>query len=341
MNSENEGKNPEIRCIYRELRDPATLVPHPRNPNHHGAKQIDMLARIIAHQGWRNPIVVSARSGFVIAIGRARQAKGREYYDGDVNLPAFLTAKNLLPFITNDLKKTSSQVIFKAKNGQRAFGYPAELLPKVCEVFLKARDEGSLKLNQMHIAKRAEILIRSLAQVAIVALVDEATGYQDIRARNALAEILETFIAKELQAWTSTFPLDFYKEIFRLNGWRFDPTSVKRPVVIGKWTNDIVYDRLAPGVLTELKEKNPKVDGRRKHKHFQWLTGEVGHPRLLAHLEGVKMLMKVSKTWNEFKVRVNEFYPKIITTDLGFELEANAKPRRISISPPTSSGTSA
>lgn len=67
MNSENETENPEIRCSYRELRDPAVLVPHPRNPNRHCAKQIDLLARIIRHQGWRNPIVVSARSGFVVA----------------------------------------------------------------------------------------------------------------------------------------------------------------------------------------------------------------------------------------------------------------------------------
>jgi ParB-like chromosome segregation protein Spo0J len=63
----NDTETPKIRCSHRELRDPATLVPHPRNPNKHGARQIDMLARIIRHQGWRNPIVISARSGFVVA----------------------------------------------------------------------------------------------------------------------------------------------------------------------------------------------------------------------------------------------------------------------------------
>ena len=67
VNIKTNQENPEIRCSYRELRDPATLIPHPRNPNKHGARQIDMLARIIRHQGWRNPIVVSARSGFVVA----------------------------------------------------------------------------------------------------------------------------------------------------------------------------------------------------------------------------------------------------------------------------------
>lgn len=72
------------------------------------------------------------------ALGRARQAKGRDYYDGDVNLPAFLTAKNLKPFIPEDLYVTSSQIEFKPLKGSKAFGYSADLLPAVCEVFLAA-----------------------------------------------------------------------------------------------------------------------------------------------------------------------------------------------------------
>jgi len=68
--------NLSIHCCYGELRDPAALVEHPRNPNRHPQKQIEMLARIICHQGWRNPIVVSARSGFVVA-GHGRLAAAR------------------------------------------------------------------------------------------------------------------------------------------------------------------------------------------------------------------------------------------------------------------------
>lgn len=49
------------------MRDVVELVPHPRNPNQHPAKQVELLARVIRHQGWRNPIVVSRRSGFVVA----------------------------------------------------------------------------------------------------------------------------------------------------------------------------------------------------------------------------------------------------------------------------------
>src|SRR5262249_49266585 len=98
---------------------------------------------------------VLTQSGFMIALGRARQAKGRQYYDGDVNLPAFLTAKNLKPFIHKDLEVTSSQIEFLTLGGVRAFGYAAELLPKVCDVFLDARSAGVLAHNQEHIADQA------------------------------------------------------------------------------------------------------------------------------------------------------------------------------------------
>lgn len=69
---------------------------------------------------------VLTQSDVMRALGRARQAKGRSYYDGDVNLPVFLTAKNLKPFIPNELYVTSSQIEFRRKGGGKAFGYPAE-----------------------------------------------------------------------------------------------------------------------------------------------------------------------------------------------------------------------
>src|SRR5690242_2746566 len=103
---------------------------------------------------------VLTQSGVMIALGRARQAKGRQYYDADVNLPAFLTANNLKLFIPQELTVTSSQIEFKTLGGIRAFGYRAELLPKVCGVFLDANAANALNHTQKHIAERAMILIR-------------------------------------------------------------------------------------------------------------------------------------------------------------------------------------
>ena len=128
-------------------------------------------------------------------------------------------------------------------------------------LFLDARRAGSLDPQQAALADRCEILIQGLATVGIIALVDEATGYQEIRAKRALATILEKFIADELQPWTKTFPFEFYVLIARLKGW---PSSyaIKRPSVVGHYTNDLIYSRLAPGLLKELKSKDASVPER-------------------------------------------------------------------------------
>lgn len=249
------------------------------------------------------------QSGFMRALGRARQAKGREHYDGDVNLPAFLTAKNLKPFISKELEVTSSQVEFKPLKGARAFGYPAELLPNVCGVFLDAGDV--LTTMQKHIAARAQILIRGLAHVGVTALVDEATGYQEVRDRYALQAILDQYLKKELAAWAKRFPDAFYREMFRLKGWPTNPLQVRRPSVVGHYTNNIVYERLAPGILEELEKRNPKDDkGNRKGKHHQLLTDEVGHPALAQHLYAVIGAMRAHTNWNDFLRFLNRAYPK-------------------------------
>ena len=65
-----------IFCAHTELVDIEKLVPNPRNPNRHPESQISLLAKIIKGQGFRNPIVVSKRSGFVIkGHGRLDAAK--------------------------------------------------------------------------------------------------------------------------------------------------------------------------------------------------------------------------------------------------------------------------
>lgn len=55
-----------IHCAYTDLVDIASVVPNPRNPNHHSVKQVELLAKVIKAQGWRAPITVSNRSGFIV-----------------------------------------------------------------------------------------------------------------------------------------------------------------------------------------------------------------------------------------------------------------------------------
>lgn len=254
---------------------------------------------------------VLTQSGFMKALGRARQAKGRQYYDADVNMPAFLTAKNLKQFVSSDLAVTSTQIEFQRAGAGRAYGYPAEILPKVCDVFLDADDADALAPNQKHIAARAKILMRGLAHVGIVALVDEATGYQEVRDRKALQAILDAYLRKELAAWAKRFPDEFYQQMFRLKGWQWKGMSVNRPSVVGKYTNDLVYERLTPGILEELEHRNPKDEkGKRANRHHQWLTEDVGHPALAQHLHAVIGFMRASSAWDQFYRLMQRAFPK-------------------------------
>jgi P63C domain len=254
---------------------------------------------------------VLTQEGFLFAIGRARKAKAGQGASVDNRIP-FLAAKNLLPYISDELRESTTPIIFKPIRGGRAFGYSALLLPEVCNVYLAANDANALTSSQQHIVKRCEILVRGLATVGIIALVDEATGYQNVRARKALEKILETYISDQLLKWAKTFPDDFYKEMFRLRGWNYSLLGFdKRPKVVGKYTNDIVYARLAPFVLEELERLNPPdTKGRRRHKHFQWLTQDIGHPALKDHIVGVITLMKASPNWRMFRTLLTRVYPR-------------------------------
>jgi len=247
--------------------------------------------------------VISTR-GMMKAMGR--RWRGRKY--AGTELPVFLEAKNLKPFISKELSAVLSEMEFKTPRGVMAEGFNARLLPLVCETYLKARDAGALKQAQMDVAIRADILMRALAHVGIIALVDEATGFQKDRARNALAKVLEAFVAKELRPYVRSFPLDYFVELCRLRAISY-AENMRLPRYFGRLTNNLVYDRLAPGVRVELQRKNPAINGRRKHKNFQWLTDNFGHPKLQLHLGSVVTLMKINKTYEEFKAIMDKLHP--------------------------------
>lgn len=257
---------------------------------------------------------VIAESTMLAALGRGYSG----YYSqrdalapaGTAVPPRYLSPKVLRDFIPKDLAELQL-IPYLTPAGGLAKGVNAEAVPQICEVWLEARAAGKLNKAQLRTAAKAEIILRGLARVGIIALVDEATGYQDQRAQNALAEILEAFIAKELRPYLATFPADFYKEIYRLNGWKYPVLSGQRPSVVGKWTNDLVYDRLAPGVREELHRLTPRDEkGRLKYKLFRWLTEEVGSPKLENHLNILVALGRASDTWQGFKRAVDRALPK-------------------------------
>lgn len=230
-------------------------------------------------------------------------------------LTRFIATKGINPSVSKELTEViTSPIKFRVPSGGIAYGYEATVLADLCDAVLEARKTVKLNYQQEHIAKRCEILVRGFARVGIIALVDEATGYQRDRARDELAKILEAYVAKEIQKWMQTFDLDFYESICELRGLSLEKAK-KRPKYFGLITNNLVYERLAPGVLQELKRLNPRNEhGNRSRKHHQHLTRAIGHPKLREHLAAVTDNMKMAKvlglTWDQFIEVLDKTRPK-------------------------------
>lgn len=235
---------------------------------------------------------------------------------GSAPVPLYLSFKNLLPFVIKHLGDVHiTPRLYRTLAGNTAHGIDAKLIPKICSIWLDARKLGVLGSRQEQIADKAELLLRSLAEVGIVALVDEATGYQSVRPRDALQQYLEMVVRKELAVWAKKFPDEFYENIYKLRGWPWAGMSKNRYSAVAGYTRDLVYERMAPGLLKELEGKSPIDDkGQRENKLHQWLTPDIGDPMLASHLQSLLTLQRLAIMngwgWLKFMHMVNQVLPK-------------------------------
>lgn len=192
------------------------------------------------------------------------------------------------------------------------YGYEATLLIDLCSAIIDAYENPALNVSEIYY-KRANIIIRAVAKVGIIALVDEATGYDKAkeRAKGELQRWLSTFINNEAEKWVKTFPDQFFEDIYRMRHWNWD-RSIGKPQFIGKIINDIVYERIAPLVYNELKRKNPKSEnGYRKYKFHQFLTSDIGKPALERHLAILHSFAVASDyNWARFMYLLDKSNPK-------------------------------
>lgn len=255
---------------------------------------------------------VLVQRGMVDALGMSRGSSSK---GGGDRLAHFVGGDRIKPFVPSDLSAVIIEPIkFRAPNGSVAYGYDAEVLHSLCISVLRARREGDLQKQQAHIATRCEQLIEAWSLAGIISAVDEATGYQYVRARDAIERLIDKWLVKELQPWKPHFPNEYYRRIFELNGWELRPDT-RRPGVVGRWTNDLVYDRLGPGLREQLHDfagRNEK--GRLKHHLTRYLTTDHGIPELRSHLDGLVALMKAATSWEQFKEMAQRVFPKPETT---------------------------
>ena len=269
---------------------------------------------------------VLTQAGFLSALGRTPKPNTSDPLVA--NLPSFLQAKNLEPFVSNDLRWSSTPVLFEAEKGGgfggRSLGYRAQLLPGVCWAYHNAHIAGKILPSQRHIAEKCTVLLRALTNVAIDALVDEATGWQYKREKDDLQKLLAAYISSELLPWAERFPSDFYKEMFRLWGWQWPPANIEKggplgPRYAGKLTNKLVYDQLPPPVTAELKSKSPPDDKwQRRDRLHQYLSEDIGQPHLEKQVAVSTNIMKICDDKEEFQQKFEKAFPG--TFDKGKQL---------------------
>jgi hypothetical protein len=232
------------------------------------------------------------------------------------NLPSIIGAKNLEKFVDAELIEKSQEIKYRHTNGTVAGGYDADVIPLICELYIQAKDDNELHPSQENQYIKSMILIRALAKVGITALIDEATGYQYDRDSQELQKLLEAYISQDLMKWQKRFPMTYYREIYRLYNWPFDPSSTKHTQYVGVFTNDYVYDLFPDEVMDEIKRKNPVVKKGdkvfRKHKFHQFFTSDIGVPQLDSHLNQLLPVMKLSDNIQEFKKNFNRVFAEQI-----------------------------
>jgi hypothetical protein len=265
----------------------------------------------------------------LMAIGRSRTPKAGT--GGTVNvdgLPFFLSADVLKPFITDELRLSTTPIFFRLKSGPRAVGYDALLLPQVCRVYQKLRDTLMAELAKgeskeaekargvyakyKHIIARCDELEHGFSQRGILALVDDATGYQDDKMRQEIDRIIQAYVSPTLIPWVKAkFPPAFFREAYRLLGWKYEPGQTKHSSYMGKFINKYVFAGLPPGVLEELKARLPKNEkGNRRAKLWQQLTIDTGIPHLDQQLTVDLAFMQISETRQEFDEHWDKLFGK-------------------------------
>jgi hypothetical protein len=265
------------------------------------------IQRVLSENGITNAIL-GTRSGASKRLKKAAEEDGAP-------VPIFIAPRQLKAHIDRDLRDGPLTPVDYLDGDRMVRGYDASVLVAVCNIWLKAREAGDLQKQQLGKAQKAEILTRALAETGIVALVDEATGYEKVRPQRALQQYLELVVRKELAAWAKKFPDEFYENIYKLKGWTWPGMSKNRYSVVAYYTNNLVYERIAPGLLKELQSKTPMNDrGYRPNRLHQWLTEDIGDPMLAQHLHSIMMFQRLAIAnghgWNRFIHTVDQVLPR-------------------------------
>jgi hypothetical protein len=205
-------------------------------------------------------------------------------------LESYLGVASLQPFISVDYVLTRL-ITFKLKDvemlPQEVKGMPSDVFIEICQAYVRlleaSRVENSgvtLTSKQEEIAIRAGIFVAACAKVGLDALIDEATGYQNVRQEDALQIKLRLYLEEEMRKWEKTFPDQLWEQFGRLTNWK--GKIYQRPKYWGKLVMKLIYEYLDPDVAQWLREHAPEpMKGQNYH---QWLSSQYGLRKLIEHI---------------------------------------------------------
>jgi P63C domain len=198
------------------------------------------------------------------------------------------------------------------------WGLPVEKFMDLCDAYSRALEAGDLTERQQQIARNANRFLRACRNIGIIALVDEATGYQQIRPLDELQFKLKLYLEEKMREWEPTFPNELWQQFARLTKWT-KPTHV-RPKYWGKLVMELIYNYLDPDVAQWLRDNAPTpIKGQNYH---QWLTSQYGLKRLIEHIWKVIGVASTCTDMEELKKKMQELYGKRI----GFQYELKLVP---------------
>lgn len=223
------------------------------------------------------------------------------------NLGEYLGVNALKSFINKDLILGETTEFNIPGINYKGRGIPAERFLEICQAYVSALSAGKLTTDrQTEIAIRCSILLSSCAKVGLIALIDEATGYQYEREQDALQIKLKAYIAEELRDWEKTFPDELWEEFGRLTKWQGPLYS--RPKWWGKLVMELIYDALDKDIADHLR--NNKPPSRHGQNYHQWLTSDVGLKALIPHINQVIGIARTCDTMKELRDKVAHYYKR-------------------------------
>lgn len=182
-----------------------------------------------------------------------------------------------------------------------AYGITAERFEGILTAYVAALNAGALTTDrQREIAMRCAVMSTAYLRAGLIAAIDEATGYQYIRASDALQIKIHAFISDEYREWQKLFPDQLWEQFGRLCRWNGALHS--RPKWWGHLVNETIYDTLDPDVAKYLRENKPKPDSG--VKYHQWLTGDFGAKALVTHIHQIIGIAKGCDSIREFREKV-------------------------------------